>query len=102
MSSMRIMSSGPFLLVARWLFVLSCTPVWPSDGGLPAGQLVASGYGLTTVPAVIALGVRVLPVRGGPEERRRVIVAHLPHRLPEPALRVIEALRAAATDTEAS
>jgi DNA-binding transcriptional LysR family regulator len=65
-------------------------------------QLAASGYGLTTVPAVIAPGVRVLAARRGPEERRRVIVAHLPHRLPEPALRVIEALRAAATDTEAS
>jgi DNA-binding transcriptional LysR family regulator len=64
-------------------------------------QLAASGYGLTTVPAVIAPGVRVLAARRGPEERRRVIVAHLPHRLPEPALRVIEALRAAATGTEA-
>jgi hypothetical protein len=29
-------------------------------------------------------------------------VAHLPHRLPEAALRVVDALRAAATDTEMS
>jgi hypothetical protein len=65
-------------------------------------QPAASGYGLTTVPAVIAPGVRVLAARRGPEEQRRVIVAHLPHRLPEPALRVIEAPRAAATGTEAS
>jgi len=51
------------------------------------------------VPAMLAAvappGVRVLPVRGGPEERRRAIVAHLPGRLPEPVLRVIEALRTA-------
>jgi DNA-binding transcriptional LysR family regulator len=63
-------------------------------------QLVAAGCGLTTVPPVLAPaappGVRVLPVRGGPEERRRVIVAHLPGRLTEPAIRVVEALRAAA------
>jgi hypothetical protein len=45
-----------------------------------------------------ARGVRVLAVRGGPEERRRVVVAHLPHRLPEAALRVAEALRAATTE----
>jgi len=64
-------------------------------------QLVAAGCGLTTVPAVMAAaapaGVRVLPVRGGPEERRRVIIAHLPRCLPEVADRVIAALRAAAT-----
>ncbi|MBC6457287.1 LysR family transcriptional regulator [Actinomadura sp. HBU206391] len=68
-------------------------------------RLVAAGCGLTTVPAVLAAavppGVRVLAVRGGPEERRRVIVAHLPHRLPEATARVIEALRAVA-GTQAS
>jgi hypothetical protein len=41
----------------------------------------------------------VLAVRGGPEERRRVIVAWLPRRLPEAARRVVEALRAAAAET---
>jgi DNA-binding transcriptional LysR family regulator len=64
---------------------------------------VAAGCGITTVPAVIApaapVGVRVLAVRGGPEERRRVIVARLPGRLPEAARRVVEALRAVAAET---
>jgi len=67
-------------------------------------QLVAAGCGLTTVPAGLAAaapaGVRVLAVRGGPEERRRVIVARLPHRYSETAQRVIEALRAAAAHTQ--
>jgi DNA-binding transcriptional LysR family regulator len=61
--------------------------------------LVAAGCGLTTVPALLAAavppGVRVLPVRGGPEERRRVVVAHLPHRVPEAVDRVVQVLRAA-------
>jgi DNA-binding transcriptional LysR family regulator len=85
--------------------------VWPGLDGQPEIahsardwltklQLVAAGCGLTTVPAVLApavpSGVRVLPVRGGPEERRRVVIAHLPHRLSEPARRAVEALRAAA------
>jgi DNA-binding transcriptional LysR family regulator len=88
--------------------------VWPGLDGRPevahtAGDwlaklhLVAAGCGLTTVPGDLAAatpaGVRVLAVRGGPEERRRVIVAHLPHRLPETAVRVVEALRTAVTDT---
>ncbi|MCW2863259.1 MAG: LysR family transcriptional regulator [Actinoallomurus sp.] len=87
--------------------------VWPGLEGRPdiahtsrdwltKLQLVAAGCGLTTVPAVMAAavpaGVRVLAVRGGPEERRRVVVAHLPHRLAEAALRVAEALRATATE----
>jgi DNA-binding transcriptional LysR family regulator len=90
--------------------------VWPGLDGRPdiahtsrdwltKLQLVAAGCGMTTVPAVIAAaapaGVRVLAVRGGPEERRRVIVAHLPHRLPEAALHVVEALRAAAIEAQA-
>ncbi|MBA8924374.1 DNA-binding transcriptional LysR family regulator [Kutzneria viridogrisea] len=62
-------------------------------------QLVAAGCGLTTVSASLAAaappGVRVLPVRGGPRERRRVLLARLPGPLPEPAARVAEALRAA-------
>jgi DNA-binding transcriptional LysR family regulator len=91
--------------------------VWPGLEGRPDVahiardwltklQLVAAGCGLTTVPAVIAAaapaGVRVLAVRGGSEERRRVVVAHLPHDLPDPALRVVEALRAVVTETSAS
>jgi DNA-binding transcriptional LysR family regulator len=90
--------------------------VWPGLDGRPdiahtsrdwltKLQLVAAGCGLTTVPPGLAAaapaGVRVLAVRGGPEERRRVIVARLPHRYSETARRVVEALRAAATDTQA-
>jgi DNA-binding transcriptional LysR family regulator len=88
--------------------------VWPGLAGRPDVthtsrdwltklQLVAAGCGITTVPAVIAAaapaGVRVLAVRGGPEERRRVIVARLPRRLPEAARHVVEALRAVAAET---
>jgi DNA-binding transcriptional LysR family regulator len=85
--------------------------VWPGLAGRPDVvhtsrdwltklRLVAAGCGLTTVPggmvAAVPAGVRVLAVRGGPDERRRVSVAHLPHRLPEAARRVVDALRAAA------
>ncbi|MET9892622.1 LysR family transcriptional regulator [Streptomyces sp. NPDC006465] len=65
-------------------------------------HLVAEGCGLTTVPASLASaappGVRILSVRGGPEERRRVVLARLPRPLPEPAARLADALRAAAAD----
>lgn len=65
-------------------------------------HLVAAGCGLTTVPASLApaapAGVRILSVRGGPEERRRLVLARLPHPLPEPAARLADALRAAAAD----
>jgi DNA-binding transcriptional LysR family regulator len=86
--------------------------VWPGLDGHPDVthssrdwltklHLVAAGAGLTTVPALLTPaappGVRILPVRGGPEERRRVIVAHLPATLPEPAQRVVEALHTAST-----
>ncbi|KOV84483.1 LysR family transcriptional regulator [Nocardia sp. NRRL S-836] len=61
-------------------------------------QLVAAGHGITTVPAslaaVVPAGVRVLPVRGGPSERRRVLLARLPGPVPEPVARVAAALRA--------
>jgi len=66
-------------------------------------QLVAAGCGITTVPAVLVpavpAGVRVLPVRGGPSEQRRILLARLPQPLPEPADRLADALRAAALDT---
>jgi DNA-binding transcriptional LysR family regulator len=62
-------------------------------------QLVAAGCGLTTVPqsmaAAVPPGVRLLTVRGGPQERRRLVAAHLPGRQPEPVARVLAALRAA-------
>ncbi len=64
-------------------------------------RLVAAGCGITTIPASLADavpdGVRVLPVRGGPREARRVLLAHLPGRH-SPVLRTVqEALRVAAT-----
>jgi DNA-binding transcriptional LysR family regulator len=65
-------------------------------------HLVAAGCGLTTMPAslasVVPTGVRVLTVRGGPQEQRRIVLARLPHPLPEPAARLADALRAAAAD----
>lgn len=68
-------------------------------------QLVAAGCGLTTVPAVLASaappGVRVLPVRGGPQEQRRLVLARLPLPPSEPVTRVAAALRAAALDADA-
>ncbi|WP_378736998.1 LysR family transcriptional regulator [Nocardia brasiliensis] len=63
-------------------------------------QLVAAGCGLTTIPAILAAaappGVRILPVRGGPQEQRRLLLAHLPSPLSDAATRTADALRAAA------
>jgi DNA-binding transcriptional LysR family regulator len=65
-------------------------------------HLVAAGCGLTTISASLApavpAGVRVLTVRGGPEERRRIVLARLPGPLTEPAARLADALRAAAAE----
>ncbi|MEV0383158.1 LysR family transcriptional regulator [Nonomuraea sp. NPDC050643] len=62
--------------------------------------LVAAGCGLTTVPVMLAPavpeGIRVLPVRGGPQEQRRLILARLPGPTPEPVARLAQALRRAA------
>ncbi|MFJ8637305.1 LysR family transcriptional regulator [Streptomyces sp. NPDC093568] len=65
-------------------------------------HLVAAGLGLTTMPAALApaapQGVRVLPVRGGPQEQRRLLLTRLPRPPAEPVTRVAAALRAAALD----
>jgi DNA-binding transcriptional LysR family regulator len=65
-------------------------------------HLVAAGCGLTTVPASLAAaappGVRIVAVRGGPQEQRRLILARLPRPLTEPVARLADALRAAAID----
>lgn len=65
-------------------------------------NLVAAGCGLTTVPAALATavppGVRLLSVRGGPQELRRLVLARLPHPLSDPAARLAESLRTAASD----
>jgi hypothetical protein len=78
---------------------VSCTnSVWPGLGERPdiahaardwlaKLHLVAAGCGITTVPAALGPavppGVRILPVRGGPAEQRRILLARLPHPLPE-------------------
>jgi DNA-binding transcriptional LysR family regulator len=68
-------------------------------------HLVAAGCGITTVPAALTsaapAGVRILPVRGGPREQRRMLLARMPRPLPEPAARLAAALRAAAIETDA-
>ncbi|BCJ40772.1 LysR family transcriptional regulator [Actinoplanes ianthinogenes] len=64
-------------------------------------HLVAAGCGLTTIPPMLAGsvpdGVRVLPVRGGPEEGRRMTLAWVHDPLSPAAARLAEALQAAAT-----
>jgi DNA-binding transcriptional LysR family regulator len=61
--------------------------------------LVAAGVAITTVPAVAAAalppGVETLAVRGGPEERRRVLLARLPGAAGAEVEAVAAALRAA-------
>ncbi|KAK1184859.1 LysR family transcriptional regulator [Streptomyces sp. NBS 14/10] len=63
-------------------------------------HLVAAGCGLTTVSCALAAaappGVRILPVRGGPQELRRLLLARLPEPPAEPVVRLAAALRASA------
>lgn len=67
-------------------------------------HLVAAGCGITTVPSALAPaappGVRILPVRGGPQETRRLLLARLPQQPAEPVVRLAAALRAAALGTD--
>lgn len=60
-------------------------------------HLVAAGCGLTTVPAAMASavppGVRILPVHGGPQETRRLLLARLPGRPSAALTRVAVILR---------
>ncbi|MEU3242517.1 LysR family transcriptional regulator [Streptomyces sp. NPDC006875] len=69
-------------------------------------QLVAAGCGLTTVPATLAAaapqGVRILPVRGGPQEQRRLLLARPPQTPTEAVARVAAALRATALNSGSS
>ncbi|OIJ85798.1 transcriptional regulator [Streptomyces sp. MUSC 14] len=68
---------------------------WPAEL-----HLVAAGCGLTTVPATLAPvappGVRILPVRGSPQEQRRLLLARLPHP-PEPSVSRVAAVLPAET-----
>ncbi|WP_211246428.1 LysR family transcriptional regulator [Amycolatopsis taiwanensis] len=88
--------------------------VWPGLAGRPEIvhvardwlaklNLVAAGCGVTTVPVSLAgaapAGVRILPVRGGPQEKRRIMLARMPHQPTESAMRLAEALRSAVVET---
>ncbi|WP_394617432.1 LysR family transcriptional regulator [Lentzea sp. JNUCC 0626] len=68
-------------------------------------HLVAAGFGITTAPAaleaVLPAGVRIMSVRGGPAEQRRILLARLPGSAPEPVLRLAGALRAVALENDA-
>ncbi|MCS7481314.1 LysR family transcriptional regulator [Umezawaea endophytica] len=61
-------------------------------------HLVAAGCGLTTLPPsllpVVPPGVRVVTVRGGPSEQRRILLAWLPGKLTKPATLLANALSA--------
>jgi DNA-binding transcriptional LysR family regulator len=67
-------------------------------------RLVAAGCGLTTVPTALASamppGVRALPVRGGAQEHRRILLARMPRPMADPVARLAEALRDAAVDPD--
>ncbi len=62
-------------------------------------RLVAAGAGITTVPPVLAPalpdGVRLVTVRDGPRELRRMVLARRPGPLPAPVEHVRQALHAA-------
>jgi DNA-binding transcriptional LysR family regulator len=66
-------------------------------------HLVAAGLGVTTVPAAFAAaapaGIRILPVRGGPREQRRLLLARLPRPCSEAATLLAGALRASAVES---
>jgi DNA-binding transcriptional LysR family regulator len=86
--------------------------VWPGLAGrqetahvardwLTKLHLVAAGCGITTVPSVMAPamppGIRLLTVRGGPHELRRIALARLPGRPAGAVAEVGQALHAAIT-----
>jgi DNA-binding transcriptional LysR family regulator len=86
--------------------------VWPGLAGRPRVahtardwltklQLVAAGCGLTTVPpnlaGVLPEGVQLMRVDGGPDERRRALVARLPGRPSRAIVAVVDALRSGFT-----
>ncbi len=65
-------------------------------------QLVAAGCGITTISSVllpvVPEGVRVLAVRGGSHERRRIVLARLPRKHRPGLDEVAEGFRAAAAE----
>ncbi|MER0449123.1 LysR family transcriptional regulator [Streptomyces sp. Edi4] len=82
--------------------------VWPGLPGRPRVthttrdwltklRLVAAGCGITTLPPeladVVPAGVRLIEVRQGPAEQRRVVAARLPGPRPAALAQVMEVLR---------
>ncbi|MFC9617660.1 LysR family transcriptional regulator [Streptomyces sp. NPDC056938] len=104
----RIAAHVDELVDAPWIATLSSNSepllgVWPGLPGRPhivhcardwltKLQLVAGGFGVTTVPSrlspVLPPGVSLLHVEGAPPEIRRVLVARLPGR-PTPAITAV-------------
>lgn len=104
------------LLDAPWISTPSSRSepllgVWPGLPGSPRVvhtardwltklQLVAAGFGVTTVPsrmsAVLPPGVNLLHVDGVPPEVRRILVARLPGRPPPETLAVTRAIASTA------
>ncbi|MDX6260898.1 MAG: hypothetical protein QOH84_2586 [Kribbellaceae bacterium] len=62
-------------------------------------HLVAAGAGITTISTSLEPatppGIKILTVQGGPQELRRILLAHLPAPLPAPTTAVANALRTA-------
>jgi DNA-binding transcriptional LysR family regulator len=69
-------------------------------------QIVAAGLAITTLPPialdVLPEGIRVVAVRGEPQETRRLVLAHRPGPLETPVEQVAGALIAASRDQEAA
>ncbi|GAA1527880.1 LysR family transcriptional regulator [Kribbella lupini] len=69
-------------------------------------HLVAAGAGITTISVAlqdaVPPGVHLVPVHGGPQETRRVLLAHLPGPLPQPARVLAATLQTLATDSSAT
>jgi DNA-binding transcriptional LysR family regulator len=78
--------------------------VWPGLPGRPRVvatardwlvklELVAAGIGITTIPAVLTAAlpaaIASVPVLDGPQETRRLLVAHLPERTDESDLAAV-------------
>jgi DNA-binding transcriptional LysR family regulator len=87
--------------------------VWPGLAGRPRIahtardwltklHLVAAGCGMTTISPnlaeVLPDGVRLMHVEGVPDERRQILIARLPGKLPSATVAVIDALRSAYVD----
>lgn len=95
-----IAGTGDDRVLGVWPGLDECPEAYTARDWLAKLQLVAAGCGITTAAASLApvapAGVRVLPVRGGPSEQRRLQPARMLGPQPEAAGRVAEAPRVAA------